>query len=163
MARNRPGTVTKLGYLNVIYGLAMLAAVWLLFGPVVREGWAGLPDIWRKAPPIFHTWLGVKYPLEGLTALALVIAGIGLLRLKKWARLYSLVYGVYGLVMAAATVGMKLGFLLPASRGPDRFVIATTTVITAIVTVIYPGALLVLLVNPKVKAAFGDRGEEDEA
>ena len=138
----RPTGVTILGILGVIGGgFAILLAVFLLLGSNFLANRApGLPGVLIG---LGGTLLGVF--IAGLGALYLV-AGIGLLALKEWARILTMVVAGIGLIFAAlAVMGGLVHFLI---------VLAFRRLIAGAIDVL----ILWYLAQPDVKRAFAPRG-----
>jgi hypothetical protein len=90
------------GILNIGYGLFKLAglAFAAFMSHVKMPGNANIPSI--NNDPTFIAWSKFAFPLGAALGLALIAFGIGLLLLKNWARLGSIVYSVIDIVLVVA-------------------------------------------------------------
>ena len=96
---------------------------------------------------------------------ALLAAGIGLLKLKPWARLVSIAYAIYGVVMVVVGGVVNYFFLVqpllaqahtqpgPAAAAAIGGAIGGT--LGSCFGLIYPVLLLIFMLRADVKAAFG--------
>jgi len=106
----RPTSVTVFGILNIVFAafglFGMIAFIALFYLPVGANN----PVIKLiHENPAYAAWLKVCIPLGLLSCAALLAAGIGLLRLKSWARTLSIAYAIYALVFGI--VGMVVNFI----------------------------------------------------
>ena len=106
----RPTSVTVFGILNIVFAafgvLGLIASIALFFMP----GNSNNPVIKiMNENPAYATWLKVCIPLGLLSCTALLAAGIGLLRLKPWARKLSIGYAIYAIVFGI--LGMVVNFI----------------------------------------------------
>jgi len=98
-------------------------------------------------------WSKITAPFDGMAALALIAAGIGLLRLQNWARLVSIGCGIYGIASDVVGAAFMLKHVL---REQGLFLIVMLVAILAILAIglAYPVLLLIFMTRPKVVAAF---------
>jgi multidrug transporter EmrE-like cation transporter len=118
--------------------------------------------------PGYATWIKISIVLGIFVGVVLLAAGIGLLKLKPWARKLSIAYGIYAIVMIL--IGMVVNYLFLTQpmleqahqkQGPDATV-ATGAAIGGIIGgmfgscfgIVYPILLLIFMTRPKVVAAF---------
>src|SRR5262245_33118689 len=104
MRRQRPGVVTTFGILNIVFGV--LGIVCTICGGVALFGVmalaSNLPKNEFNFPPFpdkVKSLTVVDMALGTVMAIALIVAGIGLLGMKPWARLLSLAYGGVKIVL----------------------------------------------------------------
>jgi len=161
----RPTSVTIFGILNIVFAalgvLGLIASIALFFMP---------SDSNNPVIKIMHEnaayalWLKVCIPLGVLSCAALLAAGIGLLRLKPWARKLSIGYAIYAIVFGI--VGMVVNFIFLVEpmvkeaqnqQGPE----AAGAIGGAIggsfggcFGLIYPVLLLIFMLRPTVVSAF---------
>lgn len=114
--------------------------------------------------PAYTAWLRICIPLGALEALAALAAGIGMLLLRPWARLCSIVYAIYSIVFMVAAVLVNLTLMVQPmfqQARPDQVRAAAAAIggpltgtIGAFLLIIYPITLLVFMLRPRVAAAF---------
>ena len=102
---NRPTSVTVFGVLGIVLGAlgilgAFVALVALAHMP------AGPTRDAMEASATFAAWLNISQGLDIVGSVALLVAGIGLLKLRPWARLLTVAWGVYNLALVAISTGM---------------------------------------------------------
>ncbi len=160
----RPVSATVFGILNLVFAafglFGLLATVTLLstaadtHNPVAR---AMLDN------PTFALWIKIGLPLGLIALLVLLVAGIGLLRLKEWARKLSIGYAIYAIVMGVVGMLMNLLFVVrpmlaqAQQQGPENAAAmagAFGGVMGGCIGMIYPILLLIFLTRPKLVAAF---------
>jgi hypothetical protein len=161
----RPASVTFFGILNIAFGalgiFGLLSTVQLLSGksmgnnPVVKL---------MLENPTYVQWIKATIPINLITGIALVMAGIGLLRLKPWARNLSIYYAIFAILFCLATVWVNYNFLFrplmeeaQRSKGPEAAAAiggAIGGTLGGVVGMAYPIFLLVFMTRPKVVAAF---------
>src|ERR1035437_2040178 len=96
----RPTAVTVFGVLNIVFAIfgffAMLVSAILLVphadtkNPVIRL----IHD-----NPAYAAWIYASMTLGLLAIAAKLAAGIGLLKLRPWARQLSIIYAIYAMIM----------------------------------------------------------------
>src|SRR5437667_11510960 len=95
----RPGSVTAFGILNIafavlgVFGLLGTIALFSMTGTSINP----VAKIMQESPAL-ATWLKLSIPLGLLSCGVLLVAGIGLLRLKKWGRKLSIGNTLSGIV-----------------------------------------------------------------
>src|SRR5262245_43450327 len=92
----RPVSVTVFGILNIAFAVlgvfAMIGTIALFSLP----GASNHPIVKiMQESPAYATWLKLTIPLGLMASVALLVAGIGLLRLKSWGRKLSIGYAIY--------------------------------------------------------------------
>jgi len=102
--RTRPAAVNVFAILNIAFG------VMALFGGIFAIATSALKDkpIMKDNPgmrmvhdfPGYEKIMQISIPVNFLGALLLLVSGIGLLKLKPWARGLSIVYGIFAIVQA---------------------------------------------------------------
>jgi hypothetical protein len=163
--KKRPTSVTVFGVLNIvfaIFGLFALIVSVMLF----------LPHADIKNPviqlihdnPAYAAWMHASMALGLLAAAAKLAAGIGLLKLRPWARQLSIIYAIYAMVMVVVGTVVNYFFLLRPmleqahqKQGPEAVGAMAGAIggtIGGCFGLIYPILLLVFMVRPNVVAAF---------
>jgi hypothetical protein len=132
----RPPGITALGSISAVVGILMLAGgTWLLLVSI-------------HAHPA-QTW-GLNYFLGAFAVILMlfsipqIVVGVGLLRMKNWARILALLGSATNIV--ALVFQLKLAMILP--------VLSLYLIVRAVLDV----WLLVYLLSPRVKQAFGATG-----
>jgi hypothetical protein len=107
--------------------------------------------------------------LNLLASILLLTSGIGLLNMRSWARVGSIVYSILTILMQIAALVYQLAFVNPAmtrffrefaGRGglpdmsPFMTIITVISVIVYVILMIYGIILLIVMLNPRVSAAF---------
>jgi len=162
----RPTAVTVFGILNLVFAalgiFGVLGSV-MLFAAVGDTSKNPVIQIIHDNPT-YAAWMKISIPLGLLSSAALLAAGIGLLQLKPWARLLSIVYALYALVMVLASTVVNYVFLLQpmmqqahGKSGPEAGAAiggAIGGMIGGCFGLLYPVVLLIFMLLPKVSAAF---------
>jgi hypothetical protein len=102
--RQRPMSILIFGILNIGYALMYLAGLLLallksVLGPILKFPSSPALDA-LKSDPSYVQWSNFNMGLSVIFGLALMAFGIGLLLLKNWARIGSMVYAVIQVVYA---------------------------------------------------------------
>lgn len=103
-------------------------------------------------------------PLALVSCVVLAISGIGLLLMKNWARILSIIYAIYALVFGViglfiSVIFMCLPMLAQAQQkpGPESIgmmVGAIGGIVGGVIGLIYPVLLLIFMLRPKLIEAF---------
>lgn len=167
----RPTAVTVFGVLGILFGaLGVLCSPLSLFSAfglsesLMQMGGA-VPGVMEQqmaiyAQPSVKVFLVAQSIIGLALSSALLIGGIGLLRLDKWGWTLSVAYGIGGLIWAPLaailsylliTVPMMQQMDMPASAlGGGAF----GALCGSAISFIYPILLLVFMFQPSIKAAF---------
>lgn len=144
-----PASVTVFGILNIVFG-----GFGILCSPFGMIGAFVLTDTFNRSPG-YKAWLMGNYVVGFACAIWLLSLGIGLLRLRRWARTGSIAYG--GLSIALGVLGMLVNFGLLATGGLDLppeaqpgFIGGT---IGGLIGLIYPILLIVFMRRPAAETA----------
>jgi hypothetical protein len=116
----RPTSVTVFGILNIVFSAFGFFGV---LATVVMLGMAGTnPDnpALNSNPvlqliqnsPAYATWLKFSMGLTIIFSGALLAAGIGLLNLLSWARILSMIYGVFAIIMTVVSTAFNYVLLV---------------------------------------------------
>ena len=159
--RERPISVMIFGILNMawaMFGLlaAVVSALFLArlsaHSPVMAQ---------MNSNPAYVAWMKIATPMGIIVDFALLAAGIGLLMLQNWARILSICYGVYGIVITL--VGTVFAYQMISSvtgqspNGPPMVgAFATIGMVFGLLFgLAYPVLLIIFMTRPKVVAACG--------
>jgi hypothetical protein len=93
-------------------------------------------------------WTKITLPLDGLVAVALLVAGIGLLRSQNWARITSIVIGSWQILECV------IGAIVAVTSGASGLKLIESF-LGAVVGLIYPVLLIIFMTRPNIVAAFG--------
>jgi hypothetical protein len=167
----RPTSVTVFGILNIVFaafGIFGMLATLVLFLP--HSGASHNPVIQLiQDSPAYAAWLEFSMAIGAVAAMALLAAGIGLLLLKPWARIVSIIYAIYAIVMTI--VGTVVNYFLMVrpllEQAQQQHGTAAAGAIGGAVGgaiggcfgLIYPILLLVFMHRANVVAAFGGGDE----
>jgi len=163
---NRPTSVTVFGILNIVFavlGLFALAATAFLFFPEAAALKNPVIQLIHDNPA-YAAWMKFSLML-GLAAVVVnLMAGIGLLQLKPWGRLLSIIYAIYSIVMVVVSSVVNYFFLMrplldqaAQKQGPEHAAAvggAIGGMFGSCFGLIYPILLLVFMLRPNVAAAF---------
>ena len=110
---HRPTSVTVFGILNIVKAgfsiLLTITSIPLLLAPADSNN----PFIkMLHENPAYAAWMRLCIPLGLLSCTILLVAGIGLLCLKSWARTLSIAYAIYGICMGILSTAVGSIFLI---------------------------------------------------
>jgi hypothetical protein len=167
MLRRRPGAAIFFGVTNIVVGALGLMVYgccgFMVFAMAIDP--SGGRSVWSHLAadvPLYAPLTIAHLVLSLLLCLLLLIAGIGLLGMHNWARLFSVACGVVALVLNIGIIIFQAAFVSPSLQrffpGPESAALAAatnfyTTGIAAI-AILYCAALLITLLLPDVAAAF---------
>jgi hypothetical protein len=165
-AMNRPVTVTVFGVLNILFaamgllGVVTTTAMILGFFHVPANG----PLKVMYDNPNYWVFLKVSTFFGFLAGVVLVFAGVGLLMMKNWGRLLSILYGVYGILVCIISLVANYFFMSPLigkmsqmPDGPEKFGLIGGLiggVIGGCFGMIYPICLLIFMCRSNVVKAM---------
>jgi hypothetical protein len=167
--RERPVSVTIFGILNIGFGAfallgllsqgAMDSFATQSSNPSFSSVLAVLDEMNKN--PNYLLWKHISTPLAAVGAVALLASGIGLMMLKNWGRITSIVYGICKIIFDLTNVIvlylvlgdtiMKAFQKLPSIVLP---LVACFAVVGILLSLTYPALLLFFLTRPKCVAAF---------
>ena len=106
----RPQSVTVFGILNIVFGAIGIVGLVINLAAMNSEVAKSNPvfKIIEKEP-VYRAFMEASVYAGAVVSLVLIVAGIGLLNLKSWARKLSIGYAIYG--MAMTVVGGVLSYL----------------------------------------------------
>ena len=161
----RPTSVTVFGILNIVFaafgffGIIGSIVMFFVMDPAMNPMTKIMQD-----HPAYASWLKLMIPVGFVVAGALLAAGIGLLRMKNWARQLSIGYGIYAIISGLVGTVINYEVLLrpmleqaaqqsgPAAAGAIGGAIGGT--IGGFLGLIYPVLLIIFMTRPKVVAAI---------
>lgn len=159
--QRRSGAVTTLAVLNIVFGaigiLSPCSTAWLfLMPPSMMQGDMKI----MMSLPAYRTILLVNGAASLLFGVLLATCGIGLLKLKEWARVGARVYAVAALVAMMASTIVQFGVMLPEFEKAGVSALQITVLKTAVIFGVplgaaYPIILLVIFSRPMIKVQFG--------
>ncbi|MDZ7619729.1 MAG: hypothetical protein U1E05_22240 [Patescibacteria group bacterium] len=156
----RPTSVTVFGILNIVFGV--LGILGTLFALSVRGSQSNpfLPE-----HPVVSAWMTVGVPLGFAFAIMQIVAGIGMLLLRRWGRICAIVHAIYAIVSTLAGAVISAVFVFkplldqmdadqnPALRaGIIGGIIGSA--LGSVIGCIYPALLWYFMNRPHVRAAF---------
>lgn len=156
----RPASVSVFGILHIVFGvigllgLGFSLAMYAVAGS--RENAFDPP--WADHP-IWKAWTIGGIVIGVLATVALISAGVGLLRMRPWARTVSIIYATYSILMAL--VGSVMNFFTLRSSeqfnslGPTESTVMMFIMVgSGVLGMIYPIAIWYFLTRPAIVAAF---------
>jgi hypothetical protein len=157
----RPASITTFGVLNIVFAVLGIFGLIVSIAALFMPG-AGNNPIVRlmRESPAFAAWMKISIPLGLLGCLVLLIAGIGLLRLKPWARKLSIGYSIYAIITGLLGLVMNFLFLIrpmlqeAAQRQGPEAAGAIGGAIGGGIGLIYPVLLLIFMTRPNMVAVF---------
>jgi hypothetical protein len=164
---NRPASATVFGVLNVLFsvlgflGTAYSAFVYLAASDPINA--AANPFEALELSPLMSTWLKAATILGFFANVVLLAAGVGLLLMRSWGRVLSLVYAVYAIVGTIIGMAMNWFFIIvPAlrtlddGRGPGPVLIGALIggMLGGCVSLIYPALLWYFMTRPRLVTIF---------
>jgi len=152
--RDRPTALTVFGVLNIVFGgiIALVALGSLVFALI------------RPAETPIRVWGYVGNSLSLKGAIVLIAAGAGLLRLRSWARIASLVWAAFYIVFicinAVVTIMIMPGLVAqqPGAQSLPPGMVDTFVVLGGIFGacfwIIYPVVLIIFMMRRSVVEAL---------
>lgn len=165
----RPTPILVFGILNIIF--AAFGAISVLMALILFNA---LPDSTNPVVQLIHTnaayrnWMKFSVGLGTVVIPVLLAAGIGLLKLKPWARVLSILYGICAIVMVFAGGFINYFFLVQplmakaqTAQGPEAagaMAGAIGGTFGSCLGLVYPILLLIFMFRPNIIAAFQPGG-----
>jgi hypothetical protein len=147
----RPISAIIFGILNIGFGAFNLLS--LLFLPTSAEAGANSSLKSFYGDPNLVHWLWVSGVISGAGGLVLAAAGVGLLLCQNWARIASMAWAVFDILMAFATAPLsgKVARAIAPQFGDAIALLATIFVL--VFSLVFPVALLIFMRRPNFVAA----------
>jgi len=161
----RPASVTVFGILNIVFSvfgiIGMLFSL-LLFLPQAPENNPVVKLLHDS--PAYAAWLKFSLVPGAVMCVVLLAAGIGLLKLKPWARKASIGYAIYAMIMVVVSTVVNYFLMMrplleqaqqksgPEAAGAIGGAIGGT--IGGCFGLVYPVLLLIFMMRANVKSAF---------
>jgi hypothetical protein len=170
----KPTAVTVFGILNIVFAVFGMFAVLSSLVLFTALGTSSKNPVIQLIHDnhAYAIWMELCIPLGVVVSAALLAAGIGLLQLKPWARMVSIAYAIYSIVMVVAGSVVNYFFLMRPmlaqahlQRGPEAAAAiggAIGGTVGGCFGLIYPVLLLIFMLRPNVVAAFS-RAEDQPA
>ena len=174
----RPTSVTVFGILNIVFAVFGICGVLAIVTMFTMMGMDLNNPAFQNNPtmqaiqdsPAYAAWLKISVVLGLVAAAVLLAAGIGLLKLKPWARMLSIIYGIFEIVWIIIGTVVNFIFLVQpmlekahAAQGPEAAGAiggAIGGMFGGCIGIIYPVLLLIFMTRPKVVAAFRPQSPE---
>ncbi len=161
----RPTSVTVFGVLNIVLAIVGVLAVVASLALLSATASVGNPFLRiMQESPAYTVWFKLSLALGLLAGAVLLISGIGLLMMKRWARVAAIVYAIYTIVSGLLGVFMNFFLLFrplleEASRRPGPETAgavggAIGGTFGGCIGLVYPVLLIIFMTRPKVVAAF---------
>jgi hypothetical protein len=162
--KRTPGLTVLAVFLLVLGGLGLLSGPYTLVSRgLARDALSRqLQEImWSGA---LGVWMYISLFLGLVTALAMIAAGVGILKMKPWGRTISLAYGLGSIGLGVVGQIMAIALFYPAllewgeREGGLAQIMAMSGIVGGVVGSLFglvlPVITLVVMTRPKVKAAF---------
>lgn len=156
---NRPTSALVFAVLHIAFGVMGSLGLLLSLAMLRLVPNSGQFDPFAQMGEGFRVFQNVQMVLGGLANVVLIAAGVGLLRLREWARLASLGYAVFaivaGLVGTAVTMSVVVYPMLQKTGQQQAMVFGVVGgSLGGCLGLLYPAAILFFLTRPHVVAAF---------
>lgn len=162
----RPNSVTIFGILNIVFGLGGvggLLSTLRLFSANSSASVRSVTEIVLK-DPAYATWLKMSMAPGFVASLVLIVAGVGLLKVREWGRKLSIGYSIYGIVSCIIGIAVNFHYLVrpmlhetTQKLGPESAVMIGAiigAVVGSIFGLVYPIVLLAFMTRPWMKTFF---------
>ncbi len=159
--QRRSGGVTALAVLNIIFGaIGLFGLVNLIILLIMPPVWMGRDYALMMSIPGCKTYSMVGSILSVSMGVLSLACGIGLLRLRDWARKGSMIYAAIAVVTVVINAVLLLAWQIPAmeAAGVSSFQVDMMRVsgfTVPVLGLVYPVVLLALLTRPMIKVQFG--------
>jgi len=163
MPTTRPRSATVFGILNIVFSACgVIGTITTVAALTTRSDNPALKMI--QDQPVYMAWTKISIPLSLVMMAMLLTSGIGLLRMKPWARKLSIGYGIVAII--AGLCSMILTFLYivqpvlqeaAGKQGTEAAQLrgqALGTVLGSCGSLIFPILLLIFMTRPKLVQAY---------
>jgi len=159
----RPTSVTAFGILNILKAGFGIFSTIISIAVFLTPADSNIPFVkMLHENPAYAAWLKLCIPLGLLSCTVLLVAGIGLLCLKSWARTLSVACAIYEICICILATALNSLFLFqPFLKNQPDSQAAASALFGLIgggsivcLGLIYPILLLVFMLRPNVVAAF---------
>jgi hypothetical protein len=162
----RPQAITVFGILNIVFGgSGLLCSPFAIAMTMFMPSQPNNPAFQLIHNNVaFRMWMIVSAVVGMVAAAVLVAAGIGLLKMKPWARKVSIVYGIYTIV--TCVVGMIVNWVFmfgpmlgeARDKGGPEAIGAIGGMVGGMMGMCfglaYPILLIIFMTRPKIRAAM---------
>jgi hypothetical protein len=163
----RPTVITVFGTLNIVFG-----ALGLVCTPVslamIYFVQKLVPDL--PIPPATELWNAGRIITSAVGVAAdiiLICAGFALLRMRPWARIASIAYGIYAIAFLLGGVvvaySQSLWRILGEAKSTADVVAVLAAVATTLTGMIYPVLLIIFMTRRKTVMALVGQSQPPEA
>jgi hypothetical protein len=155
----KPTSVIVFGILNIVFGIfGMLFSPLTIFALVISSGSEEITEGYEIFLLLMNV-VGFGFSIW------LLILGIGLLAMKKWARRGSILYAWLGILLSVVEMAVNIlarifGWVTVPESGVAEYIIGIC--ISLVGGLIYPVLLLIFMQTARVKQAFQARGQFTE-
>lgn len=162
----RHTALTVFGILNIVFAaLGVFGIIGTITMLSMQKGFTHNPVLKiMHSNPAYMSWIKINIPLGLIAGAALLTAGIGLLKIKKWARKLSIGYGIYAILLGLTNIFINVTYvflpmfnLMAQQRSPEAIgglIGAVGGGMGSVFGLIYPILLLIFMTRPKIAAAF---------
>ncbi|MCP3999284.1 MAG: hypothetical protein GY722_30090 [bacterium] len=164
----RPGSATVFGVINILFGGISLLGALSFWRMMHLDGFDDIPTFAAmETSATYSTWLSLTSILNVIALVVLIASGIGLLKMRRWARVAAVGYGLYSIFMVLASSVMGWFFVyspmldeMRTIQEPAREGVLMSSLFGALFGgcfgLIYAVVLLYFMTRPSLVAAFED-------
>lgn len=164
----RPTAITVFAVLNFVFAAGKsLQLLWTMFWMVLMTS-----DLVHDLPfgqmqaqlGVAKGWTWIGIPLSAVAIAGLVVSGVGLLRMRPWARKVALAYAGYAILLVLGRTAYSVLVLFPRMAevmgpqmqgGPEMgAMMGASAVMGAAIGLIYPSLLLVFMTRKDIVEAL---------
>ncbi|HXS69755.1 MAG TPA: DUF4339 domain-containing protein [Candidatus Polarisedimenticolia bacterium] len=148
-----PGTIKVFGILNIVFGgLALLCSPFSFVAIAMSSKQMGYSSFMMN-------WIIFSVIITIIGGAILLASGVGLLKMKEWARKLAVYYAVFACIMPI--ISALVTFTHPVAAGPNPEFQKMAQSIGAVVGIViawtYNGLLIYFLTKPAVKEALAEK------